>query len=121
MSFLTEDPMRRAAEDALAALARGVPVSGIENEMTDFKEDPGRRGPRGEILASGPTQHQAAALLLADAAACMANSDGGVLIVGVDDATGEVRGTDLEPLWLRGRIHTTSASADSPARSKRWR
>jgi ATP-dependent DNA helicase RecG len=108
MSFLTEDPMRRAAEDALAALARGVPVSDIENEMTDFKEDPGRRGPRGEVLASGPTQHQAAALLLADAAACMANSDGGVLIVGVDDATGEVRGTDLEPLWLRGRIHDLS-------------
>lgn len=108
VSFLAEDPVRRAVDEALAALVAGTPVAGIEHDRIDFKEDPSRRGPRGEFVTPGPTQVEKAALYLADEAACMSNSGGGALIVGVEDATGAVLGTNLDAMWLRGRIHDLS-------------
>ena len=44
--------------------------------------------------------------MLAEAAACMANSaGGGALVVGVDDKTGRIIGANTDPQWLRGRIY----------------
>lgn len=108
MSFLTEDPARRAAEAALTALVAGRAVPEIERDILDFKEDPSRRRHGGQIVTPGPSQNDEAALFLADAAACMSNSGGGAVIVGVADDTGAVLGTALDAEWLRGRIHDFS-------------
>lgn len=107
-SFLAEEPVRRDVADALAALVAGVPVPDIEHDTVDFKEDPSRRGRHGELVTPGPARDDRAALYLADEAACMSNSGGGAMVVGVEDATGAVLGTGLDVQWLRGRIHDLS-------------
>ena len=108
MSFLTEDPARKAAERTLAGLDRGLSGDQVESDTVDCKEDPSRRGRDGVMLTPGPAQSEPAAILLADAAAYMSNSGGGAVIVGVDDKTGSPVGTDLDASWLRGRIHELS-------------
>ena len=105
MSFLGEDPVRAAVDSALAALVGGAAGHDVETDSVDCKEDPSRRDRRGQLITPGPQQDDEAAQLLADDAACMANSGGGALIVGVEDATGKILGTDLDAIWLRGRIH----------------
>lgn len=105
MSFLGDDPVRKAAEQALAGLAAGRAGNDVETDSVGCKEDPSRRGNHGEIVDPGPARSEPAALLLADDAACMSNSGGGALIVGVDDKTGRPVGTNLDREWLRGRIH----------------
>lgn len=99
----------RYADEAVQALERirsGTQAGSVESETLDCKEDPTRRGPRGELVA-GQSHDDAAARIVADAAACLANHFGGVVIVGVDDAlSGEAafRGTDLDAAWMRERI-----------------
>jgi ATP-dependent DNA helicase RecG len=100
----------------MAALAAGWSAAGIESELVDVKEEPGRRGPTGQILPGGPT-NEAAAAYLANELACLANSGGGAIVLGVAD-DGSVIGTDLDVEWLRYRIYeltdrklTVSASA----------
>jgi len=105
MSFLATDPVRRAVEAALAAVAGGRDVSDVESDLVDFKEDPSMRTRGG---APGPARDEGAALMVAEAAACMSNSGGGGVIVGVRDSDGELTGTNLDPMWLRGRIHDLS-------------
>lgn len=87
---------------AMEALANGQV---LESKRVDFKEEAGRRGKDGALLPGMP-RNEAAARSLAGEAACMANTDGGgAIIIGVDDKSGAIVGTELEPEWLRARIY----------------
>jgi hypothetical protein len=105
VSFLAEDPIRQELNAALGRLAAGESGRDVETDQIDCKEDRSRRGPAGVVLPTGEPRHEGTAEMLAIAAACLANSGGGGLIVGVDDRTGQPIGTDLDPSWLRGRIY----------------
>ncbi len=75
-----------------------------EKASVDLKEEAGRR--RGSTLEPGMPENPYAATKLADEVACMANSPGGgALILGVEDSTGVILGTELDADWLRQRIH----------------
>lgn len=75
-----------------------------ETQNLDFKEEAGRRI-RKEILPGKRTNPEAAAKI-ADEVACMANSpSGGALIIGIEDGTGVIIGTELDAVWLRQEIH----------------
>jgi len=96
--------LRAAVDAALISIASGVLPSQAEHQSVDFKEETGRRG-RGGILLAPETQNLAAADSLADEVACLANSPGGgALVVGVEDRTGALLGTLLDDGWLRHRI-----------------
>jgi ATP-dependent DNA helicase RecG len=87
----------------LQALASGTPAGEVESELVDVKEEPGRRRARGEVLPGNQT-NEAAAAYLAGELACLANSGGGAIVLGVAD-DGRVIGTDLDLEWLRYRIY----------------
>nr|NLI51302.1 transcriptional regulator [Propionibacterium sp.] len=75
-----------------------------ETASIDFKEEAGRR--RGPDLEPGLPENQEAATKLADEVACLANSPGGgALILGIEDKSGQVLGTELDRDWLRHRIY----------------
>lgn len=82
---------------------RTVPAA--EREAIDFKEEAGRRG-AGGVLLEGQPQNLAAADALAKEVTCLANTPGGgALVVGVEDSTGALLGTELNAEWLRQRIY----------------
>lgn len=111
MSFRPQDDLledrarlRSAVDAVLARLADGQRPDAAERQAVDLKEEAGRRGRGGVLLAPGE-RNLAAADSLADDVACMANSPGGgALVVGVEDATGSLLGTRLNAEWLRHRI-----------------
>lgn len=95
------DDVRRA----LDAVASGRTVGAAERQAVDFKEEAGRRG-AGGVLLDGQPQNLAAADALAKEVACLANTPaGGALVVGVEDSTGALLGTELDEDWLRQRIY----------------
>lgn len=90
----------------LSSFADGRVTATKESQEIDFKEEAGRRGPGGSI-EPGESQNAAAAKALADEVACFANSKGGgAIVLGVEDRTGEVIGTELDEGWLRDRIYS---------------
>jgi len=96
-----------AVDHALANLHLGILPDAVERQKVDFKEEPGRRGAGGRLLA-GETRNTQAANQLADEVAALANTlGGGALIVGVENKTGELFGTQLDPEWLRHQIYRT--------------
>jgi len=107
-------PSRHSGDAGRAAIQRvlgGARAADVETETLDCKEDPTRRETDGGQRA-GATADDAAARLLADAAACLANHDGGTLIVGLDDKRAgreALRGTALDTGWLRDRIRQLTA------------
>ena len=101
---LGPDPVEQQVEYALSLWEQGEAPSRIETAQVDFKEEPGRRGPGGAILA-GASENEAAAGYLAGEMACLANTPGGgAVILGVAD-DGLAIGTHLDPEWLRHRIY----------------
>jgi ATP-dependent DNA helicase RecG len=89
---------------ALDRLEAGDAPNAIETTHVDFKEEPGRRSPTGEVIDGG-VQNDGAAEYLAGEMACMANTPGGgAIILGVAD-DGTRIGTRLRPDWLRHRIY----------------
>lgn len=75
-----------------------------ETESIDFKEEAGRR--TGKQIEPGSPQNPEAATKLANEVACLANTPGGgALILGVEDKTGQIIGTELDRDWLRQRIN----------------
>lgn len=99
-------PGAEEVERAIALLTEGAYAEDVESETLDCKEDPSLRGPAGEP-ASGDPRSEAAARLLAEAAACLANHEGGTLIVGIDDhaqGLAAFRGTTLDRVWLVARL-----------------
>lgn len=106
----SRDPLVAAAQRAVAAIREGATVASLEGLNLDFKEEAGRRG-RDGVYGAGSPQNEQAARALAEEAGCLANSEGGVLVVGVDDkATGAAAfvGADLDEEWLRERIWATT-------------
>ena len=98
------DQLRRDVDEVLASERNGAITRIAETSSIDFKEEAGRRN--GPDLEPGSEQNPTAAVKLADEVACMANSPGGgALILGVEDGTGVVLGTELNTDWLRRRIH----------------
>jgi ATP-dependent DNA helicase RecG len=101
-----DDPRLARALGALTAVTGGDNVEAHESEVLDFKEDITMRGPKGEAVA-GVVQDEDAARYYAHKASCLANHEGGALIIGVDDKqTGPdaVLGTGLDAPWLVKRI-----------------
>ena len=95
------DQLRRDVDEILASERNGAITRIAETSSIDFKEEAGRRN--GPDLEPGSEQNPTAAVKLADEVACMANSPGGgALILGVEDGTGVVLGTELNTDWLRG-------------------
>ena len=98
------DRLRQDVDVILASERDGVLTLRMEASAVDFKEEAGRRN--GPALEPGETENPVAATKLADEVACMANSPGGgALILGVEDRTGVVLGTELNEDWLRQRIY----------------
>ena len=93
------------ARRVITALAAGdYDPELLESASVDLKEEAGRRS-NGVVLPGSP-QNDRVARPLAEAAACMANTEGGgVLIVGVDGRTGAIIGADTDTDWLRTRIY----------------
>lgn len=98
------ESLRREVGRILASTVGGrVTVTG-ESQSVDLKEEAGRRN--GPHIEPGRRENQVAAVQLADEVACMANSPGGgALVVGIEDSTGEVIGTELDIDWLRRQIY----------------
>ncbi len=95
----------------LASYSEGALQRTHESQAIDFKEEAGRRGPGG-LIEPGSPENPEAATKLADEVACFANSPGGgALIVGVEDRTGRVIGTELGVDWLRQRINAAVSVA----------
>lgn len=109
MTRFFKDPIHDAIEDALRMIDEGVDnADDIESTHIDLKGEPGRRGHAGEILP-GTSENETAAKDLAHHAIGMANTiGGGALIIGVNDKTGTIIGTDLDADWLTQRIHALS-------------
>lgn len=98
--------IRQMVDVVLRKLEAGVLPDDAELEHVDTKEEAGRRGSGGVLLA-GQAQNTAAATLLADEASCFANTPrGGALIVGIENKTGDLLGTALDRDWLRHAIYT---------------
>ena len=93
------DQLRRAVDAILASERDGALTRTAETSSIDFKEEAGRRN--GPNLEPGGTENPIAATKLADEVACMVNSSGGgALILGIEDGTGAVLGTELGTDWL---------------------
>lgn len=103
---ISGDPLLREAEQAIAAIRAGSRAEQVESRTLDCKEEAGRRRNR-TTYGPGSPRNETAARALAEEATCLANTDGGILIVGIDDkATGPAAfvGAELEEEWLRERI-----------------
>lgn len=94
-----------AVEQCFEALHAGILPNDAERQRVDIKEEAGRRGAGGRLLP-GSAQNTKAADHLADEVAAMSNTPGGgALIVGVEDRSGDLLGTELDPEWLRNEIY----------------
>ena len=101
-----------AVAHLIAGVLAGESVESHEGQMLDCKEDPSRRGPGG-VPRNGNPRSDDLAKTAADAIACFANSEGGAVVVGIDDkATGTeaLRGTDCDSAWLQNRIRQLVAT-----------
>ncbi|MDQ4030889.1 MAG: DUF5635 domain-containing protein [Actinomycetota bacterium] len=97
--------LRKIINSVIGKLRSGAVPDEVERQRVDCKEEAGRRG-RDGLLQPGQAHNRAAAIQLADEVACFANTpEGGALIIGVDDRTGELLGTALDAEWLRHRIY----------------
>lgn len=107
MALQLDDPRQAAVRRALDRVAEGRQVGEVESQRLECKQDASRLDDRGELRAGDP-RHGPTAKVLADALACLANAEGGAVIVGVDDAAAgsdALVGTDLDEPWTRERIY----------------
>ena len=87
-----------------ALAAGGADPEDLESQIIDLKEEAGRR--QGQHILPGKPDSKAVAKQLAAEVACFANSPGGgVIIVGVEDATGDLIGAASDTDWLRTRLY----------------
>lgn len=92
-------------EQCLAYLREGALPESVERTHIDIKEEAGRRGAGGRLLP-GVVHNTQAADQMADEVAAMANTPGGgVLVLGIEDKTGDLLGTELDQEWLRNQIY----------------
>jgi ATP-dependent DNA helicase RecG len=104
------DPYVSAALRGIQAIKGGASAESVESLTLDFKEEAGRRGKDG-VYRPGNPHNEAAARALAEEACCLANTEGGVLVVGIEDkGTGPAAlvGAALDAEWLREKIWASS-------------
>jgi ATP-dependent DNA helicase RecG len=100
------DPYVSLALRGIKAVKDGVGVEHLESLTLDFKEEAGRRGKDG-VYGPGNPHNEAAARALAEEACCLANTEGGVLVVGIEDKGSgpeALVGAALDAEWLREKI-----------------
>lgn len=109
-SFLPPPSHDAEIERVLSALAAGdADPDALETQAIDLKEEAGRR--KGRLILPGEPRSEPVAKQLAAEAACFANSPGGgIIVVGVDDATGELIGAASDIDWLRTRLYQLTDS-----------
>ncbi|GAB3594530.1 Divergent AAA domain protein [Corynebacterium faecale] len=101
--FLRRKTVEKEVQLILGSEKQGRLTRTTETQSVDLKEEAGRRN--GSAIEPGKAENSQAAIQLADESACMSNSPGGgALIVGVEDRTGQVIGTELDQDWLRHNI-----------------
>jgi ATP-dependent DNA helicase RecG len=103
---MASDPRQHAARRAIDRLAAGDAPEQVENAQIECKEDPSGRGQHGERVENRG-QSNKTANLLTDAAASIANADGGAILLGVSDKIDDqVRfpGTSADASWLCQRV-----------------
>ena len=91
---------------AVAAIQAGARVEDVESPTLDCKEEARRRN-KSAMYGPGSARNDAAARALAEEAAGLANTEGGVLVVGVADkgsGAAALIGAELDTEWLRERI-----------------
>lgn len=99
------EELRTVVARSLSRLGAGELPDSVERQRIDLKEESGRRG-AGGMLLPGTRENIKAADQLADEVACMANTPGGgALIVGVENRSGDLIGTELDQEWLRQQIY----------------
>ncbi|HZB48181.1 MAG TPA: DUF5635 domain-containing protein [Mycobacteriales bacterium] len=92
-------------DELLSGLETGSATGRVEREHVEVKEEPGRRG-RGGVLLPGEHRNNAAAEYLAREICCLANTPGGgAIVLGVEDSSWQVLGTELDADWLRHRLY----------------
>lgn len=99
------DPITIEAERALEAIRAGENVKNVESRTLDCKEEAGRR--QNGAYGPGRPRSKTAAKALAEEAACLANSSGGALLVGIDDMGAgppAFIGAALDAEWLREMV-----------------
>lgn len=98
------EELQREITRILDSASNGSLPETKEAQSIDFKEEAGRRN--GSQIEPGEKENPEAANKLADEVACMANTPGGgALILGVEDRTGRIIGTELDCDWLRHQIN----------------
>ncbi len=105
MVVIIPDPQRSELEAAIDAVIAGRRASDLETPTLDFKEEAVARADRGRDQP--PPRNEMAAQDIAEAAACFANSEGGVVVIGVDDkAAGPTAlvGSSIDVNFLRKRV-----------------
>lgn len=112
-AFLPDDPLMVAVDRVIAQLEAGAVADDVEGQLVDLKEEAGRRG-KGGTIQPGEPRNEAAASQLARELACMANGDGGAILVGIAD-DGTPIGTELDPDWLRQRVFELTQRTLLPA------
>lgn len=104
MVHSTRIQLEAAVDRIFESYQQGHLTKTQESQTIDFKEEAGRRN--GKEILPGNAENPEAATKLADEVACLANSPGGgALILGVEDRTGKLIGTELDVDWLRQRIN----------------
>jgi len=103
--MINSDPRRTALSHLLTSLESGAPVDPLEGRLLDCKADVASEGSSDK--EAGLVQDRALAKLIADAAACFANAEGGVVVLGVKEngvGPGTITGTAVDDAWLTNRI-----------------
>jgi ATP-dependent DNA helicase RecG len=106
VALTSSDPRQREALAAIERLLSGEPPDHVEGTQIECKEDPSGRDRMGVRTATLP-QSAKTAQLLTDAAAAIANAEGGAVLLGVSDkADDQVRfpGTSADGSWLCERV-----------------
>jgi predicted HTH transcriptional regulator len=104
--MMPSNPRQSAALSALDRLIGGEPPEMVESAEVECKEDPTGRTPDGSRTT---TQQRSPVTVnvLTDAAAAMANADGGAVLLGVSDAVDDdtrFPGTSADGSWLCERV-----------------
>lgn len=90
--------------EVLRRLDAGDVPDEIEGRLVEVKADPSLQYRSGIPTGPGDAQDEPTARKIADAAACLANSGGGLVLLGVDDRTGRLDGTPCDAEWMHERL-----------------
>ncbi|APT83792.1 DUF5635 domain-containing protein [Corynebacterium aquilae] len=98
--FLRAAELESTISDLIAAADEGyLPLVDDPGVPVAYLEEPGRR--IGVLIAAGNPRNALARAVIIDAATAVANTPGGgALLIGVEDSTGQIIGTELDDEYL---------------------